>query len=173
MLAIVKLFFAVILADFFSGLIHWLEDIYAKPGMPFIHQIAVENELHHEKPRAFLEKNWWQSSWDSVLAASALLVGSWLLGVLNWPLVVFAILAANANQLHKWTHQNTQEKPKVVSLLQKWKVLQTCRHHAKHHSGEKNTHYCVITNLLNPALEKVNFWRRLENLIAKLSFRLA
>ncbi len=31
--------------------------------------------------------------------------------------------------------------------------------------GEKNSHYCVVTNFLNPLLEEVNFWRRLERTI--------
>lgn len=173
MLTIVKLFFTVMLADFFSGLIHWLEDIYAKPGMPWVHRIAIENALHHEQPRAFLKKNWWQSSWDSVLAAIVLLAGTWYFGIFSWYLVLFAVLAANANQIHKWTHQNVQEKPKLVTSLQKYHLLQTCRHHAKHHTGEKNTHYCVITNLLNPVLERLNFWRHLENIIARLTFKFA
>lgn len=168
MLAIVKLFFTVILADFFSGLIHWLEDVYAKPGMPLVHRIAVENELHHEQPRAFLSKNWWQSSWDSMLAATALLAGAWSVGLLSWPLVLFAVITANANQIHKWTHQNSKEKPTLVTWLQKCHILQTCRHHAKHHSGAKNTHYCVVTNLLNPVLEKLKFWRGLERIVANL-----
>ncbi len=173
MLAIVKLFFAVLLADFVSGFIHWLEDTYAKPGMPFIHQIAVENELHHEKPRAFLAKSWWQSSWDSVLAVTLLVAIVWYAGFLSWPVVLFAVLAANANQLHKWTHQNAQEKPRIVTRMQKWNILQTCRHHAKHHSGDKNTHYCVVTNILNPVLERMNFWRTLEHMIAQLRFKTA
>lgn len=173
MLVVIKLFFTVILADLFSGFVHWLEDVYAKPGMPLVHRIAVENELHHTEPRAFLKKNWWQSSWDSILAGVVILIGAWQLSLLSWSLVLFTVLSANANQIHKWTHQNIQERPKLVTLLQQYKILQTTRHHAKHHSGEKNTHYCVITNLLNPVLEKINFWRRLETLFAKLHFKAA
>jgi ubiquitin-conjugating enzyme E2 variant len=49
-----------------------------------------------------------------------------------------------------------------VNWFQKARILQTPRHHAQHHRGAKNTHYCVITNVLNPALDRIGFWRGLE-----------
>jgi len=162
MFIVIKSFLVVLFADFVSGFFHWLEDVYAKPGMPFIHQIAVNNELHHTKPRAFLQNNWWQSSWDVAIASSLLVMAAWWAGILSWEIVLFAVLSANANQIHKWTHQNSKEKPAVISWLQQHKIIQTPREHAKHHSGEKNSHYCVMTNVLNPLLEKVSFWRHLE-----------
>jgi plasmanylethanolamine desaturase len=55
--------------------------------------------------------------------------------------------------------------------LQRAYVLQTPRHHGRHHQGEKNSHYCVVTNFLNPLLEEVGFWRRLETGVEKLTGR--
>ena len=142
--------------------------MYAKPGMRFVHRIAVNNELHHRKPREFLKKNWWQSSWDLVLASALTLGIAWWFGALTWPVVLFAVLVANANQMHKWTHQSRRENNAVIRFLQKIRVLQTPRHHAKHHTGDKNTHYCVLTNVLNPVLERVSFWRRMERFMATI-----
>jgi plasmanylethanolamine desaturase len=167
MFIVTQVFLVVLFSDFVSGFIHWLEDVYAKPGMPFIHQIAVDNELHHTKPREFLKKNWWQSSWDVALASTLIVIGAWWADILNWTVILFAALMSNANQIHKWSHENSKEKPMIISFLQKCHILQTPRHHGKHHSGEKNTHYCVITNVLNPMLESINFWRRLENIVAR------
>ncbi len=56
-----------------------------------------------------------------------------------------------------------------MSWLQQLKILQTAREHAKHHRGEKNTHYCVITNYLNPVLEKIGFWKGMENGIERVA----
>lgn len=169
MLIAIKIFLVTLLSDFFSGFFHWLEDVYAKPGMPIVHQIAVNNELHHTRPRAFLSNNWWQSSWDVGLASLLIVLSTWWAGILSWPVVLFAAITTNANQIHKWAHQNSKEKPALISFLQKHHILQTPRHHGKHHSGEKNTHYCVITNVLNPILERINFWRHLERLISLLT----
>ncbi|MBC7779749.1 MAG: hypothetical protein H7125_06525 [Proteobacteria bacterium] len=46
-------------------------------------------------------------------------------------------------------------------------LLQTPREHARHHQGDKNTHYCTVTNLLNPVLEHLRFWRTLERVLAQ------
>lgn len=167
MLILIKAFLVTLLADFVSGVVHWLEDVYAKPGMPLVHNIAVNNELHHKKPRAFLVKNWWQSSYDVVIASVIILLIAWWMDALTWPLALFAVLTANANQIHKWAHQSTREKHPIVTTLQRLRILQTPRHHARHHSGQKNSHYCVMTNLLNPVLERIQFWRCLERVIAR------
>jgi hypothetical protein len=49
----------VLLADFVSGFVHWAEDAYARPDMPWFKKIAEENLLHHQRPRDFLRKTWW------------------------------------------------------------------------------------------------------------------
>lgn len=164
-----KLFFTVLLADFVSGLVHWLEDAYARPGMPFLDKIAADNLLHHAKPRAFLAKSWWESSADLVIAGVITLLVAAALGHLNGWLITFVVLVVNANQIHKWTHQNRQENPWFVRKLQRASILQTPRHHALHHRGERNSHYCVITNVLNPVLEKIRFWSSLEAVIEWLT----
>lgn len=154
MLIAIKVLLLTLLADFVSGFIHWLEDVYAKPGMRFIHQIAVDNQLHHTRPRELLKKSWWHSSWDIVLACVVLIASTWWFNALSWEVVLFSVLITNANQIHKWS--------------QAAQILQGPRQHSKHHSGDKNTHYCVMTNVLNPLLEKVHFWRGLENLLRKI-----
>ena len=160
----------VTLADFVTGVVHWAEDAYAahaKPGSLF-RKVAEANALHHVKPRAFLANTWFESSWDLLLLAGVIVAGAWGLGHLNWAVYLFAVIIANANQLHKWTHRNSRENPRVIVWLQKLRVLQTVRHHACHHTGERNSHYCVVTNWLNPLLERMQFWRRLERFNARV-----
>ena len=160
---ILKTLLIILLADFITGFVHWLEDAYARPEMRFVGGIARENLLHHEKPRDFLKKNWWQSSYDLIAIGVIVLAVSWFaFGEISVWLVLLMVLSINGNQIHKWSHQNRMERPKLVSKLQDWKILQGVRQHAKHHSGLKNTDYCVITNAMNPVLEKLNFWVGLE-----------
>jgi plasmanylethanolamine desaturase len=160
---------AVLVADFLSGVVHWAEDAYARKDTPIIGKwIGEANIEHHIKPRAFVLRGWWESSWDLVLASAAVVAAAWGLGVLSWPVWLFAIVAANANQIHKWAHRAPHENGRLVTWLQKLKVIQTQRHHAKHHHGAKNSHYCSITNFLNPILEELEFWKLLERFNARV-----
>lgn len=168
---------AVVLADLVSGVVHWMEDAYArvKPHrkLALINKIAAENDLHHRRPRDFLARSWWASSWDLVLLSAAVVAIAWATGHLSVAVLLFAVLSANANQIHKWAHRNPRENPWWVTLLQRLRVLQTPRHHGSHHRGEKNSHYCVITNVLNPVLERLAFWRGLERVVLHLTGRQA
>ncbi len=55
-----------------------------------------------------------------------------------------------------------------MAALQDAHLLQSAKHHGQHHVGSKDTHYCVVTNLVNPVLDKLRFWRTLEALVSTL-----
>lgn len=159
---------AVLAADLVSGAVHWAEDAYARPDTPIIGKlVAKANIEHHAKPRAFVSHSWLQSSWDLALIGTAVIATAAWFDALSWPLCLFVLCAVNANQIHKWSHRNAQENGRIVTFLQKIKLLQTQRHHAQHHRGMKDTHYCSITNVLNPVLDKLRVWRGLERVIEK------
>jgi plasmanylethanolamine desaturase len=160
---------AVLIADFFSGVVHWAEDAYARKDTPLIGKLIGEANIeHHRKPRAFVARGYFASSWDLILIASLVLLGAWYFERLSWQIWVFALVAANANQIHKWAHSAPHENGRLVTILQRLKLLQTQRHHGKHHQGQKNTYYCSITNFLNPILEELEFWTLLERLNEKV-----
>lgn len=159
----------VLLADLVSGVVHWAEDAYARPGTPLLGRLARDNLRHHWRPREFLGKSWLASSWDLLLGGAVVAAAAAALGVLTWHVVLFALLVANANQIHKWAHMNRAELPRLVHWLQRAHLLQTPRHHGRHHAGTRTTHYCVITNFLNPLLEEVQLWSRLERAIERFT----
>jgi len=159
----------ILLADLVSGVVHWAEDAYARPGTPLLGRLARDNLRHHWRPREFLDKSWLASSWDLLLGGALLVAAAAALGLLSWHVVLFALLVANANQIHKWAHMNRTEVPRLVHWLQRAHLLQTPRHHGRHHAGTRTTHYCVITNFLNPLLEEVQLWSRLERAIERIS----
>jgi ubiquitin-conjugating enzyme E2 variant len=166
---------SVLLADLVSGVVHWAEDTYArfkpKRKLRLINLIARDNDIHHRRPRDFLKRNWRQSSWDLALIGALLLAAAHALGVLSWAVLLFVLLSVNANQMHKWAHRNPRENPALVTWLQRMHLLQSPRHHGRHHGGNKDSHYCVVTNFLNPVLEEVSFWRRLERVVERVSGR--
>jgi ubiquitin-conjugating enzyme E2 variant len=154
---------SVFAAEFVSGLVHWFEDAYVREDTPLIgRRVARPNIVHHHYPRYMTRHTWWQSSWDLVCLSLAFVAVAWMLGVLNWEVWLFAIIAANANELHKWAHRTRRENGPVISFLQDVRLLQTAHHHALHHTDPKNSHYCTVTNLLNPVLDGLRFWDGLE-----------
>jgi hypothetical protein len=168
LLFLVKFIGTVLAADFVAGIIHWLEDAYVREDTPLIGKWAARpNIVHHHYPRYMTRHNWWQTSFDLVLVSAALVIGAWFLGLLSWEVWVFAIVSANANEFHKWEHRTRKENGRIISFLQDIKVLQTAKHHARHHTDPKNSHYCTITNFLNPVLDGVNFWNGLEWALAR------
>lgn len=166
---LVEILAVVLAADFISGVVHWWEDRYARLDDGPLQQIAIDNLRHHARPREFLAKGYWASSWDLWLLGGAAAGAAALLGVLSWHVVLFAVLVANANQVHKWAHRTREENGALVGTLQRLHLLQTARHHGRHHQGCRDSHYCVLTNFLNPLLEEVQFWRRLERAVARIT----
>ena len=160
----------VALADFISGLVHWLEDAYGTETTPVVGTLMSRpNIIHHHYPRYFTKLNWWQSSWDLLLLGALIIgVAAWA-GVLTWHVWLFVAICVNANQIHKWSHQTRAENGRLVSFLQDIHLLLTPRQHALHHTDPKNTYYCPVTNLLNPVLEFIGFWPKLEAVIEALT----
>ena len=114
---------------------------------------------------AFVRNSWFHSSRDLLYACVVLLAVCWLVDFLTWHVLLAIFLMVNANQIHKWSHLSAAKIPALVTILQKLRILQSPRHHLNHHKGDKNTHYCVITDFTNPVLDKLGFWRWLESLL--------
>lgn len=159
---------SVLAADFVVGVFHWIEDAYLREDCPVLGDLfARPNVLHHYRPRHFLRNSWAASCWDLWIVAGLLLVGGWGLDLPGAPLGLFALLVGNANQIHKWAHRSRRENGPWINLLHDLRILQGNRHHAIHHTDPKSTHYCVITEFLNPVLERLRFWTRLECWLCK------
>lgn len=158
----------VFTAEFAAGLVHWFEDAYVREDTPVIGRfMARPNIVHHHYPRYMTRHNWWQSSWDLCLLSALVVLIAWACHALTWPVWLFAVLAANANEIHKWAHRTRAENGPVISFLHKIRVLQTAQHHARHHTDPKNSHYCTITNFVNPVLDGIRFWDGLEWWLAR------
>ena len=166
---LVKTAAAILLADFLSGLVHWVEDTFWTEDSPLVGGWIVRpNTLHHRDGLAFTRYTWLQSSWDLAVAGLLILAIAWFRDSLSWYVALFAFVGANANQVHKWSHMAQRDVPRWVKALQKLHLLQSPAHHAVHHRGNRNTHYCVVTDLVNPVLDGARFWRALEAVLVPL-----
>jgi len=159
----------VLFADFLTGFFHWLEDNYGNEKTPLIGKnVTGPNLLHHRLPRKFLENSWFRSADVSIVLFMTVMFTTWFFDLLSWQFLFVGFILLNANEVHKWSHRSKKENGPIITYLQKFKFIQGPKQHAMHHGGSMNTHYCVITNVLNPILEKINLWRKLESLIWNL-----
>ncbi len=164
MFIILKAISVILFADFITGLIHWMEDSYWSPETPILGKWIVEPNLaHHKNGQEFLKKSWLESSWDLLIAGLLIIFAAYWANCLSWEIWLFAVIIINANQIHKWAHITRYEnKPQIIGFLQKLYILQSTEHHGKHHRKPNNSHYCTVTNWINPILDKLHFWRGLE-----------
>lgn len=154
-----------LLADFISGVIHWLEDTYGKPGMfkgILDKHVIYPNIAHHQYPYKITSGTYYQTNSVSILIASTVAAILFIGHLGTWKLYLLIAVASQFNQIHKWAH--SQSPPKLIAFLQSLGILQSVRHHAVHHQRPYATKYCTFSNFLNPILDTVRFWRLLENL---------
>lgn len=159
-----------LIADSISGITHWWMDRYGKENMPIVGPAVVEiNTMHHENPRRMLSRSYWylsKSAW--VFSWGICLVWFLIFGRLPWQMVWIAIIGSNGNIIHLWTHMFKNEKPQIVSWMQKVKIIQNPAQHASHHTKPEERAYCIISPWLNPILDKTKFWFKLEDLIERV-----
>lgn len=151
-----------LLADLVTGAFHWWEDRFGREDWPLIGPwLIAPNRLHHAAPLAFAQHGFWPRNAASIVAA--LVVGfAWLL--LTGPSVLMAAALAGgalANEVHYFAHRPSAAGP-VLRVLQQTGLVQSPKGHAAHHRPPHQVNYCVLTDWLNPALEAVGLWSRLE-----------
>lgn len=153
-------------ADFLSGFWHWLEDRYFRAEWPLIGKhIAIPNQIHHERPAAFLDNTYWGRNWTTIVPAMVVFFVAFSLGAPFW--MLFGLLAASqANEIHAWTHQKCSP---LIRMVQNTGFLQSCKMHGQHHKAPFDCRYCVITEWLNPPLDYFGFWSGLEWVIYRVT----
>lgn len=165
----VHLFLGVLVADLISGIVHWFEDTYGDPTWPVIGPtIILPNILHHDVPLKFTEAPFWKRN-RGVIGVTLVVGGLFALaGWLNLMTITALVAGTFANEVHRWAHLKPDQLPWGVRALQKAKILQTAQHHWAHHRHGYNTHYCTITNMLNPSLDGLRLFRIIEGTVEGL-----
>jgi hypothetical protein len=157
--------------DFVSGIVHWAADTYGSEDTPLIGPSLVKPfRLHHVYPRDICTHGLVETTGNVCILAVPVLSGClylmWLMpqsGLLAFSVFSFALTAAatiGTNQFHKWAHQ---ESPSALARwLQRKRLVLEPQHHKLHHTQPFNVNYCITNGWLNPLLNKLQFFRRLE-----------
>ena len=161
----------VILGDFVSGIVHWAADTYGSEDMRVIGPSLVKPfRLHHVYPRDITTHGLVETTGNVCILAVPLLSATLYLmrllpqsGLLAFSVVCLGLMATATvatNQFHKWAHQESPSS--FARWLQRKRLVLEPAHHKRHHTEPFNVNYCITNGWLNPILNKLKFFRRLE-----------
>jgi plasmanylethanolamine desaturase len=171
-LAALCCFGGLCLADFFSGLVHWSADTYGSPTMPIFGGFVRTFREHHADQVDITRHDFIETNGDVCIFSSP--VHFALLTVVEGPLAlscVFGVFIGSYfnSQIHKWAH--SVERPWFVRAPQGIRLFLSPAHHSNHHSGPHLTHYCITTGWMNPLLDRIGFFRKLEWLLLQVGLQ--
>jgi plasmanylethanolamine desaturase len=172
----------IIGGDFVSGIVHWAADTYGSEDMRVIGPSLVKPfRLHHLYPRDICTHGLVETTGNVCILAvpvlSACLYLMWrmpesaLLAFLVVCLVLVAAATVATNQFHKWAHQESPSS--LARWLQRKRLVLEPQHHKQHHTPPFNKNYCITNGWLNPLLNRVKFFRRLEATLALFGIKTA
>lgn len=160
----------LLLADFLSGLAHWLCDTFGSPETPLVGRALIHDfREHHVDPQAITRHDLVATNGANCLASLPLAtLALWLPATGRLAAAAVALLAAAflalavTNQVHKWAH--ARRVPRLVAALQRRRLLLDPRHHAAHHRPPHTGAYCITGGWLDAPLDAIDFFGRLERL---------
>ena len=161
-----------IMADFISGITHWFCDTFFEEDTPFIGKLVIYPfREHHIHPRrivlsSFIE----QDTANFFLMIPPLAACVWIdapnqgyvESLISCSLLGLCFGLFCTNLFHKWAH--LQNPPLLITLLQKSNLILNPQRHALHHRDHRRG-FCVTSGWLNPILDSINFFSRLERVI--------
>ncbi len=164
-----QLFLLWTCADFITGIIHWWEDTYGNPNWPILGKhVVYPNMIHHQHPTQLLEGSYWNRINTSFIGATIVGTLLWLLGMHAWQMVVCLLFCAQGNEIHAMSHRSDQANGKLILFFQKTGLLQGRKTHRWHHKAPYETNFCVMSEFVNPILNIIGFWTKLEWIILHL-----
>lgn len=168
---------AWILADFVSGLIHWFADTYGADDTPLFGPWLIKPfRQHHLYPRDICTHDLVLTIGNSCTIAAPFQAGLLYLllsdedvsvtkAALAFVFNLFAMAMVATNVLHKWAH--AEKTNWLISRLHRSKVFLSPAHHNLHHTKPFDSNYCITNGWLNPLLERIRFFRRLDSVLCK------
>ena len=161
-LILAKLLAGWLIADLLGGIVHWLQDRVLTEATPILGAgVIAANRRHHRDPMAFVAGSIWRRNGTTWLAAA---VGSVLWLALAGPSLVWiaaTIGGSLGSAVHFLAHQPRLAHP-IVRVLQDIGLVQSAAHHAGHHRAPSERRYCPLTGWINPVLDGLGIWDRLE-----------
>jgi len=174
----------ILFADFASGVAHWGADTWGHLSTPFIGPTFIRSfREHHVSPTTMCNHDIIETNADNcmlILPTLYLMATKDLMlnspdavnpssGDMFWTSmwIMTAVGVALTNQIHKWAH--SAHLPQYVQTLQKYHIILPKKVHSVHHKPAFDGYYCITTGWLNPVLDGCGFWKKIENVVHKVT----
>jgi len=153
--------------DLIMGIYHWAKDTYGSPLTPIIGKRFIWNSrLHHIRPRLILDENIYDIIYSSFIWTVPLILPLMFLTKINLIFLTSLLFFISMNDvIHYYSHMTDIERPLFATILQNVYLLQSYQEHHAHHQLNHDNNYCPVSPYINFFLEKINFWRLLEQKI--------
>jgi len=175
---LVSCFISMILADLFSGLVHWGADSWGSLDTPLVGKTFIRSfREHHVDPASITCHDVIETNGDNCLTTVVplIIISFWTIRRDHETRDMFfisficclAVWVALTNQLHKWAHM--RKPPNWVCWLQDVGIVLSRKNHQVHHHTPFDRYYCITTGWLNPILGAIGFWRGMEIAITAMT----
>ncbi len=172
-LFISSLFLGYILADFFTGAVHWFCDSFFSEKTPVIGNLIINPfREHHLYPLLITQDKFIEQDTTSFflfmpfLYHAVFIKNNYLENPnmihIHFLLVGLCIGTFCTNLFHKWAHQNNENF--IILRLQRLGLILSYDNHKKHHNNHSKS-YCVTSGILNPILDHLKFFPKMEQVI--------
>jgi len=168
---------AWLLADFMSGILHWLQDKHLNDNSKyeFLRRVNSDNTRHHTHPAYLTKLTHWENINTTLAVVLPLIL---ILSLLGAPDIILLALLFSifANIVHRYAHLPVSRVPFWILQMQKTGLFISFDHHNKHHYNqyglipkEKSTiRFCPMSNWLNPILDYIKFWKFMDYVVGGL-----
>lgn len=177
MLILFEILVAWLLADFITGVIHWVEDKYMDAqSLNFLAaDIAEDNDLHHRKPTAMILNSYWDNMRSGAVVGWPLAALLFWFGAPLW-LWLAPFFAGFGNLVHRFSHTPKDQLPRWIRGMQEFGLFISHEHHDSHHRSMRQLipkhlagyKFCPMTDWMNPVLDRTGFWKKLEFVLGKI-----
>ncbi len=163
-----------LVTDFGSGVLHWAADTYATGETPFVGPKFVKPfREHHVDPLAITRHDFIEANGDNCFLGIFVLSPTVTFVPIDTStfglMVAICTLTMSATLLltsvaHGWAH--IASPPRFARALQRLGLVVSAEHHAVHHVPPHKRHYCITAGWLNPLLDRIGFFGKLERALA-------
>ncbi len=159
------------LADWFSGIVHWMCDRLGSPETPVWGIIAGPFRDHHDDPLKITTIPLSENLGYSAIAGCLLF---WItfpfmkaFPIAGWVWFWFMEFALLSNLFHRWSHFPEIRKPAWMKKLQQAGILLPPDVHLAHHKKPFRINYCILSGWANSVTNRTP-WKLLERALARI-----